>query len=114
MERFFIIYLLKQAISRISRFLKHWYVNGFLYFWQKLLRFLEILDRIFAVKITIRHWLQPLYQDRTVVGYTLGFIFRSGRILVGGFIYSLIFLVGCLLYLVWALIPPALILKIFY
>ncbi|WP_297988485.1 hypothetical protein [uncultured Anoxybacillus sp.] len=61
----------------------------------------------------MRHWLQPLYQDRTIVGYVLGLFFRSGRILIGGVFYLLVFLIGIAFYLVWALVPPFLLFKIF-
>ena len=111
MERFFIFYLLKQAVLRVLRFLRHWYIGGFLYFWRKLLEILEGLDRAFAVRITMRHWLQPLYQDRTAVGYILGFIFRTSRIFFGSFVYALIFLIGVGIYLAWAFAPAALVFK---
>jgi hypothetical protein len=111
MERFFVFYLLKQAGFRLVQFLKHWYVDGFLYFWRKTFGVLGGLDRSLAVKITARHWLKPLYQDRTIVGYILGFIFRTGRIIFGSLIYAIIFAIGIGLYLAWALAPAALIAK---
>lgn len=108
-----LLYLPQQIILRIKLFIWHWYVEAFLIFWQKLLDVLEKLDRTFAVKITIRHWFKPLYQDRTIIGYTLGFIFRTFRILLAVFFYTLIFLISCLLYLFWALLPLFLIYKFF-
>lgn len=113
MERFFVFYLLKQAGLRLIQFLKHWYVDGFLYFWRKIFGILEGLDRSLAIKITARHWLKPLYQDRTIVGYILGFIFRTGRIVLGSIIYSIIFVIGIGIYLAWALVPAVLIFKSF-
>ncbi len=111
MERFFVFYLLKQAVLRLIQFLKHWYVDGFLFFWRKTFGVLGGLDRSLAVKITARHWLKPLYQDRSVVGYILGFIFRTGRIVFGSIIYFLIFVVAFGVYLAWAIGPAALLFK---
>lgn len=107
----FFTYLFYQIITRIGLFLRHWYKEAFLIFWHQMIKILESLDKIFAIKITFRHWLQPLYQDRTIVGYILGFIFRTGRILLASFFYLVIFLLGCSLYLFWAIIPLFLIYK---
>ena len=78
---FSLFYLIKQFFFRIFSFLRHWYIDGFVFVWHKLLGALERLDRFFAIKITMRHWLEPLYQDKTVLGYILGFIFRTLRVL---------------------------------
>lgn len=113
MERFFVFYLLKQAALRLIQFLKHWYADGFLYLWHKVFGILGGLDRSLAVKITARYWLKPLYQDRTIVGYVLGFIFRTGRIILGSVIYAIIFIIGIGIYLTWASVPAILVLKSF-
>jgi hypothetical protein len=102
---FSLFYLIKQFFFRIFRFLRHWYVGSFVFIWKKLLSALERLDRVFAVKITIRHWLEPLYQDKTIVGCVLGFIFRTLRVFFGGIFYVVIFAVGMGIYLVWAALP---------
>lgn len=78
-------------------------------------KFIDLLndwDRFFALKITIRHWLQPLYQDRTLIGYILGPIFRTGRIIVAVAVYLVATVVAILFYLLWLLIPPYVIYKI--
>ena len=69
-------------------------------------------DRFFALKITIRHWLQPLYQDRTIIGYILGPIFRTGRIIVATSVYLLVAALATLLYFIWLIIPPYVVYKI--
>ena len=102
---FSLFYLIKQFFFRIFRFLRHWYVDSFVFIWKKLLGVLERLDRVFAVKITMRHWLEPLYQDKTIVGYVLGFIFRTLRVFFGGIFYVVIFSLGMGVYLFWALLP---------
>lgn len=104
-------YLFQQIVYRIGSFLRHWYINGFLNFWNRTRRILNAFDRHLAIKITIRHWSEPLYQDKTVVGYILGFVFRTSRILIGSVIYLVIFLVFTGLFLIWAAIPPFLVIK---
>lgn len=66
---------------------------------------LEALDRFFALRITFRYWLKPLYQDYSVIGYILGFILRTGRLLLGGIVYLLFIAIALLLYIIWAAIP---------
>ncbi|MGB9847945.1 MAG: hypothetical protein ACPLKV_01940 [Minisyncoccia bacterium] len=111
MNRFAIFYLFSLAFKRIKIFLKDWYVNSFVGFWDFLLKNLEKLDKIFAVKITIRHWFEPLYQDRTIVGYILGFIFRTLRILLGSLIYLIVVVFVMFCYLLWAFVPFFLLVK---
>ena len=66
---------------------------------------LEELDRVFALQVNLRYIFHPLYQDRTVIGYILGFIFRSLRIVVGFVIYVIVAIFFVALYLVWLAIP---------
>jgi hypothetical protein len=111
---FSLFYLIRQFFFRIFRFLKHWYIDSFIFIWRKFLSVLERLDRVFAVKITMRHWLEPLYQDKTILGYILGFIFRTLRIFLGGFFYIFISLIALGVYLAWILIPFCLIYKFLF
>lgn len=66
---------------------------------------LERLDQVLAVKITARYFLKPLYQDYSALGYILGFIFRSVRLLAGSLIYSVIILAALAIYILWAGFP---------
>ncbi len=100
-----ISYFFRQFFTRIWSFLQHWYVNSFRHISHASLSLLERLDRIFAVKITLRHLFEPLYQDYTVLGFILGFIFRSISVLIGSALYLLIFTIATVLYLAWAAIP---------
>lgn len=111
MNRFSIFYLFSIAFKRIKTFLKDWYVNSFVGFWDFLLRNLAKLDKTFAVKITMRHWLEPLYQDRTIIGYVLGFIFRTLRIVIGSVVYLIVVVFVMFCYLLWAFIPFFLLVK---
>ena len=106
------IYLVRGFIHRLFEFLEHWYWGSFRVAGGKFIDLLKDWDRFFALKITVRHWLQPLYQDRTFIGYILGPIFRTGRIVVGASVYLLATLVATFFYLLWLLIPPYIVYKI--
>jgi len=77
-----------------------------------LVSFLERLDRTLAFRITLKYLFHPLYQDYTVIGYILGFIFRSFRLVAGGLVYAAIILAAAALYLVWLLVPVFIIYRI--
>lgn len=109
LEDFFIFYIIKRAILEVVYFFVHWYKDGFLFLWKKFRDILASLDYIFAVKITLRHWLEPLYQDRTIVGIVLGPIFRTFRILFGFYLYFLIFVAWLAVLLAWLALPIVLI-----
>ena len=108
-----ITYLLNRFIFRIKEFIRHWYIKSFFIYSQFIISILEKLDRYFALKITWRHIFEPLYQDRTILGYFLGFIFRFWRLAIGGLFYSLIIIAAIGLYFIWLLIPFFIIYKIF-
>ena len=102
---FSLFYLVQKFFYRIFEFIRHWYIDGFLWFAHHTLNFLEGLDRFFALKVTLRYWFKPLYQDYSFLGYFLGFVFRTGRLLAGGIIYLIIVLIAAALYLAWAFLP---------
>jgi len=111
MNRFSLFYLISSALKRIKIFLKDWYVNSFVAFWDFLLKTLNRLDKTLAIKVTFRHWLEPLYQDRTIVGYILGFIFRTLRIAIAAVIYLVVAAFVFFCYFVWAMTPFFLLVK---
>ena len=98
-------YLIYRFFYRIWLFLLHWYGDGFFFAWNMLLETLRSLDRVIALKITLRYFFQPLYRDYTTVGYLLGFIFRSIRVVFGALLYLIIFVIALSLYCAWAAIP---------
>ena len=106
---FALFYLIRRAIYRILDFFHHWYVDGSRVLVHKFVSVLEGADKSIAIRLTVRYFFQPLYKDYTVVGRILGVIFRSGRILIGGVFYLFLGLVFAAVYLVWVLIPPAVI-----
>ncbi len=80
------IYLIQKLIQRIAEFFEHWYVHSFVFLSTELVDFLTNLDQTFALKITVRNWSKPLYQDYTPLGYILGFIGRTGRIIIASLV----------------------------
>ncbi len=77
------------------KIISHWAVS-----------FLEQLDRTFALQVTARYIFEPLYQDRTILGYILGFIFRSVRIVLAISIYFLVVTFFVAAYLGWMFLLP--------
>lgn len=109
----FIPYLFYCLFYRSAEFLRHWYVRSFWLYGHFILSVLEKFDRRLAFKITLRHLFEPLYQDRTIVGYILGFIFRSLRLIGGAVIYALLIVAAAIIYLAWLAVPFYVIYRIF-
>ena len=107
-----ISHLGRQLAYRVLEFLIHWYPDSFRFAGGKFMDLLKDWDKTLALRITVRHWLQPLYQDRTFIGYILGPIFRTGRIVVALAVYLLAAGLAALLYAIWLIIPPFVIYKI--
>ncbi len=99
-------YLLYRFFYRLFDFFHHWYIDGSWRFAHAFISFLERLDEIFAVKITLKYFFHPLYKDYTIVGRILGIIFRSLRILIGAAVYVLAGLVFLVIYFGWLAVPP--------
>ena len=102
------VYLIQRLFYRVGDFFHHWYVDGSRTIGNKFIVTLEAADQSFAVKITLRHFFEPLYKDYSVIGRILGVVFRTGRVLVGGVFYLLIALVFAVVYLAWLLVPVVL------
>mgnify|MGYP001619645843 FL=1 len=102
---FFATYLLGRFVFRIGEFIRHWYWGGFFAIAHRAVTALEGLDQTIALRITIRYFFRPLYGDYSAVGRTLGFLFRSGRILIGLLIYPIVILGALALYTLWAAVP---------
>lgn len=100
-----IVYIFKRFFFRIYYFLYHWYVRGFQKTANWTMNQLEKFDYAFAVKINLQNIFQPLYQDYSFLGYVLGFILRSFRILVAMVFYISFSIVCFLGFMVWAATP---------
>ena len=99
------VYIAVRFVRRFIGFFEHWYVGGARFFWNRGLGLLMSLDATFAVPVTLRHLFEPLYQDRTFIGYILGFIFRTLRVLIGLLIYIFVVVFVFVLYVVWISLP---------
>src|SRR3989344_7959917 len=108
-----LVYLFAHLGRRVLDFFRHWYFYGFLRATHWAYNFLERLDKIFALRITAKNWLQPLYQDYSFIGYIWGFIFRTIRIIIGLVFYLILSLISSLVFLAWAAIPIFVIYQIF-
>lgn len=103
-------YLAGRAGYRIAEFFRRWYVKSAKTYLNFTLDRFARLDRFFAWKITAWHLFEPLYRDYSLVGYVLGFFFRSIRLLAGSAVYSVFFALALTAYLAWLSIPPLLLL----
>lgn len=108
MESFSLAYLVRRFFYRFFDFFHHWYVDGSRAFGHTFMDTLAEIDRVMALKITLRYFFQPLYKDYTVMGRILGVIFRTGRILVGAVVYLIIIVAFLIAYLVWISVPAVL------
>ena len=70
-----------------------------------MLNLFEGLDRSLALKVNFRNIFKPLYQDRNIISYILGFFFRGTRVFIAIVVYIFIFGITAVLYIAWLLIP---------
>jgi len=99
------LYLLDSFLFRIYEFFKHWYYNSFRIYAHFIVSLLETFDRTIALRVTFTNLFEPLYQERNIIGYLLGFIFRSLRLLLGTILYVIVIVIAVTLYLAWLAIP---------
>jgi len=102
---FALVYIVRRFIYRLVDFFHHWYVDGSRNAFHYFLSTLEAADRTLSVRITLRHFFEPLYKDYTIVGRVLGIVFRSGRVLIGGAVYGFLAVMFLAIYAVWLTIP---------
>jgi hypothetical protein len=99
------IYLLQRLGYRIGAFFYHWYVGGSRVIGNAFISTLQSADEIFAVKITLQHFFEPLYNDYSGVGRVVGVVFRFGRVLIGAVIYGILALFFLAVYVLWLAVP---------
>ncbi|OGY62053.1 MAG: hypothetical protein A3H06_02475 [Candidatus Colwellbacteria bacterium RIFCSPLOWO2_12_FULL_44_13] len=102
---FAIGYCLYRAGYECVVFVKRWYGEGLRTIVQKCIAILERLDQTLALKITAKNLIEPLYKDKTFLGYLLGFVLRAGRIIVSVIIYSGVAAVGSIVCFLWLALP---------
>lgn len=108
-----VLYVSTRFLNRLTQFLRDWYVGSFLVLVHRALSILESLDQTFALKVTLRHIFEPLYQDRSFMGHILGFVFRTIRVVIASVTYAVIVLIFAAIYVIWAVYPLYLIYCIF-
>ena len=106
------IYIFNRLFYRFLEFFRHWYLNSFRVFGRFIVFLFGKLERRFALRVTLKHFFEPLYQDRSLIGYILGFIFRTGRLIFGGVIYLILLAMAVFIYSIWLAIPIFIIFKI--
>lgn len=62
-------------------------------------------DQSFALRVTIRHFFEPLYKDYTFIGRILGIIFRTFRMCIGLVVYLFLAAIFLLVWVIWLIIP---------
>jgi hypothetical protein len=102
---FSLVYLIQRFFYRIFDFFHHWYVDGTRAFGRRFMGTLTKADQSLALKITLRHFFEPLYKDYSIIGRILGVVFRSFRILIGVVFYGFIVALFLVMYLIWVAIP---------
>jgi predicted tellurium resistance membrane protein TerC len=102
---FSLVYLVQRFIYRVVDFFHHWYVDGSRTIARNYILTLQSADHIFAVKITAKHFFEPLYKDYTIIGHILGVIFRTGRIISGVVVYAFYTIIFAVVYVAWVAIP---------
>ncbi|MDP3015191.1 MAG: hypothetical protein Q8N28_02140 [bacterium] len=106
------IYLFNRLSYRFLGFFRHWYLDGSRAYGRFIFSFLEKQEKKLAFKITLKHFFEPLYQDRSFIGYVLGFLFRSGRLIFGGVVFLILSITALFFYFAWLAIPVFIIFKI--
>ncbi len=105
MQNVALVYLVARFFYRIFDFFHHWYVHGLRAILHGGVNFFEHLDRVIALRMTVRYFFEPLYKDYTFVGRILGVIFRSVRICIGLAVYAFFGFFLLLLCLAWVAFP---------
>ena len=111
---FAIVYILHRFFYRLADFFHHWYFHGSRNIFHYFISLLERLDQVFALKVTLRYFFQPLYKDYTIVGRILGLIFRPGRVLIAVIFYLFVAAVFAVVYFAWLIFPPAILIYAIY
>lgn len=101
------VYLISRFFYRLWDFFHHWYVDAPRQIHHRIMNIFEGFDQVFAVRITLKYFFAPLYGDYTAMGHILGVLFRTGRIMIGSVLFLALAACAATIYLVWVLIPPA-------
>ena len=109
-----LVYLIRRFFFRVVEFLRHWYVKSFRIYSNFVLDELQKMDRTLAWRVNVRYLFQPLYKEYYIICYVLVFILIIVRLLGISIIYLVVFLFVIVAYVIWLMIPIAIVLRIFY
>jgi hypothetical protein len=82
-----------------------WYSVGLPRLMQRIRVLINGFEAQLAIKATLTHLSEPLFQDYTLAGRIIGSLFRLGRIALGCILYLVIGLFGGLAIILWSLAP---------
>lgn len=102
-------YLARGFVVNVLVFFKRWYLDSWYFIFGFGRRATRRLERSLALRINIHFLFAPLYQERNIYGYVLGFLFRSFKIVSGSVAYLIILFLTLAVYVCWALIPLGLV-----
>ena len=100
-----IAFLLQRLLLHILLFFRHWYEGGLFAIYGRALGLIRKMERAFSIRINIHFLFSPLYQERNIYGYVIGFLFRGVRIVFFGAVYLIVFVLAVVVYFLWAAIP---------
>ena len=92
-------------VFRVFDFFHHWYIGGSRRFAYRFVFFIRSIDQVFAVKITLEHFFEPLYGDYSPVGRFFGFFFRTFRVLLGSAVHLFFITLFATAYVLWLATP---------
>jgi len=92
-------------------FFRRWYVNSYFYIYKNTVWIISELEKRWSLKVNALYIFKPLYQQNNLIGFILGFFYRSLKIIFISFIYLIIILGAIISYILWALIIPFMIFK---
>lgn len=99
------IYILKTGYYRLFEFFRHWYVEGARRWYSGFLYIFSRGERTLAVRANIFFLFSPLYQERNIIGFILGFFVRLFRIIGGGLYYLCAAVLFMVTFVLWAALP---------
>ncbi len=106
-------YIFYNTFLRVFLFFKHWYIDSWYFTYGRILKFSRFIEKKYSIRINLHFLFEPLYQERNIVGYVLGFLFRLFIIIVSALLHLITFLFWGAIYTIWALIPIYIFYRIF-
>jgi hypothetical protein len=97
--------IIRELTQSFFGFFSDWYLKAPKAYLKKVRASFKSWERTWALEITIKNWLTPLYQDYTPVGYFVGVGARTVRIFLALIFYFFFFVFVLLGLLAWLVFP---------